>query len=123
MAFLIAVTPILFKSARHTIDFHEPGAPVIAISNTFKYISNLFTFMGTITVNIKDDVEKEFRKLVHSLHGARKGELGKALTEAMQKWIYEKKQEKIAQEALKLLDMKFNFGDRLYRNREDLYER
>jgi len=37
--------------------------------------------MGTITVNVKDDVEKEFRKLVRSLHGARKGELGKALTE------------------------------------------
>lgn len=79
--------------------------------------------MGTITVNIRDDVEKEFRKLVHRLHGARKGELGKALTEAMQKWIYEKKQEKIAQEALKLLDMKFNFGNRLYRNREDLHEK
>lgn len=46
--------------------------------------------MGTITVNVKDDVEKDFRKLVRSVHGARKGDLGKALTEAMQKWVYEK---------------------------------
>ena len=79
--------------------------------------------MGTITVNVKDDVEKEFRKLVRSVHGSRKGELGKALTEAMQKWVYEKKQEKIAQEGLKLLELKFNFGKRLYRDRNELHER
>ena len=78
--------------------------------------------MGTITVNVKDDVEKEFRKLVRSVRGAKKGDLGKALTEAMQKWVYEKKQEKIAQEALKLLELKFNFGKRLYSNREELHE-
>ncbi len=79
--------------------------------------------MGTITVNVKDDVEKEFRKLVRILHGSRKGELGKALTEAMQKWVYEKNQEKIAQEGLKLLELKFNFGKRLYRDRDELHER
>ncbi len=79
--------------------------------------------MGTITVNVKDEVEKEFRKLVRSIHGARKGELGKALTEAMKKWVYEKKQEKTAQEALKLLELKFNFGKRLYRDRDELHER
>jgi hypothetical protein len=79
--------------------------------------------MGTITVNVKDDVEKEFRELVRGVHGAKKGDLGKALTEAMQKWIYEKRQEKIEQEALKLLELKFNFGKRLYRNREELHER
>ncbi len=79
--------------------------------------------MGTITVNVKDDVEKDFRKLVRNVHGARKGDLGKALTEAMQKWVYEKRQEKIAQEALALLELKFNFGKRLYRDRDELYER
>ncbi|GFO96027.1 hypothetical protein ig2599ANME_0211 [groundwater metagenome] len=63
--------------------------------------------MGTITVNIKDDVEKEFRNLVRSVHGTKKGDLGRALTEAMRKWVYEKKQEKIAREALKLLEQKF----------------
>ena len=79
--------------------------------------------MGTITVNVKDDVEKDFRKLVRSVHGAREGDLGKALTEAMQKWVYEKRQEKLAQEALKLLELRFNFGKRLYRDRDELYER
>jgi len=41
----------------------------------------------------------------------------------MQKWVYEKKQEKISQEALKLLELKFNFGKRLYRDREELHDR
>ena len=79
--------------------------------------------MGTITVNVKDDVEKEFRETVRSVHGNKKGDLGKALTEAMRKWVYEKKQEKIAQEALKLLEQKFDFGRRLYKDRSELYER
>ncbi len=79
--------------------------------------------MGTITVNVKDDVEKEFRELVRSVQGTKKGDLGKALTDAMQKWVYEKKQEKIAQEALKLIEQKFDFGKRLYKDRSELYER
>ena len=78
--------------------------------------------MGTITVNVKDDVEKEFREIVHSFQGTKKGDLGKALTEAMRKWVYEKRQEKIAQEALKLLEQGFDFGKRLYKDRSDLYE-
>lgn len=79
--------------------------------------------MGTITVNVKDDVEKEFRDLVRSVLGTKKGDLGKALNEAMRKWVYEKKQEEIAQEALKLLEQGFDFGKRLYRDRSELYER
>ena len=79
--------------------------------------------MGTITVNVKDDIEKEFRELVRSVQGTKKGDLGKALTDAMRKWIYEKKQEKIAEEALKLIESKFDFGKRLYRERSELYER
>lgn len=79
--------------------------------------------MGTITVNVKNDIEKEFRKVVSTVHGTKKGSLGEAITEAMQKWIYEKKQGKIAQEALELLEHGFKFGKRLYKNRIELYER
>jgi len=78
--------------------------------------------MGTITVNVKDDVEKEFREIVRGFHGTKKGDLGKALTEAMRKWVYEKRQEKITQEALILLEQGFDFGKRLYKDRSDLYE-
>ncbi len=79
--------------------------------------------MGTITVNVNDDVENEFRKVASLVHGTRKGSLGKALTEAMQEWAYEKKQKKIASEALKLLEHGFKFGKRLYKDRCELYER
>ncbi len=79
--------------------------------------------MGTITVNVRNDVEKEFRKVVSTVHGTKKGSLGEAITEAMQKWIYEKRQEKIAQEALTLIEEGFKFGRRLYKDRSELYER
>ena len=43
--------------------------------------------MGTITVNIKDEVEKEFRAVASIAHREEKGYLEKAVTEAMQRWI------------------------------------
>ena len=79
--------------------------------------------MGTITVNIKDKVEREFRAVASSAHEGEKGYLEEAVTEAMQRWIEEKRQEKIAEEALKLIEQSFNFGKRLYKDRSDLYER
>jgi len=79
--------------------------------------------MGTITVNVKNDIEKEFRKVVSNVHGTKKGSLGEAITEAMKKWVYEKKQEKIAEEALTLVEHGFKFGKRLYKDRSELYER
>ena len=79
--------------------------------------------MGTITVNIKDEVEEEFKAVANITHGGEEGYLEKAVTEAIQRWIEEKKQEKIAEEALKLLETGFDFGKRLYKDRGDLYER
>ena len=46
----------------------------------------------------------------------------KAVTDAIQRWIYEKRQEKIAEEALKLIEEGFDFGKRLYKDRNDLYK-
>lgn len=79
--------------------------------------------MGTITVNVKDEVEKEFRKVASIVHGEKKGYLGKAIAEAMQRWIDEKKQEEIAERELKLLEKGFNFGKKLYEARDELHER
>jgi len=79
--------------------------------------------MGTITVNIKDKVEREFRAVASSAHEGEKEYLEEAVTEAMQRWIEEKRQGKIAEEALKLIEQSFNFGKRLYKDRSDLYER
>ena len=79
--------------------------------------------MGTITINIKDEIEKEFKTVASITHGEEKGYLEKAITEAMQRWIEEKRQEKIAERELKLLEKGFNFGKKLYKTRDELYER
>ena len=80
--------------------------------------------MGTITVNIKDEVEKEFRAAAIIAHrDDEKGYLEKAVTEAMRRWIEEKRQEKIAKRELKLLEKGFNFGKKLYKTRDELHER
>ena len=78
--------------------------------------------MGRITVNIKDEIEEEFRAVASIAHGSERGYLEKAVTDAIQRWIYEKRQEKIAEEALKLIEEGFDFGKRLYKDRNDLYK-
>ncbi|WP_167887058.1 MULTISPECIES: hypothetical protein [unclassified Thermococcus] len=45
--------------------------------------------MGVITVKIPDEVEVEFRKKILEIYGARKGALGKAITEAIELWLQE----------------------------------
>ena len=57
--------------------------------------------MGTITVSIDDEVEKEFRKMVEECKGGKKGDLGKAITEAVKKWADEKRQKEIAERQMK----------------------
>ena len=79
--------------------------------------------MGTIAVNINDDVEKEFKAVASIAHGGEEGYLEKAVTEAMQRWIYEKRQKKIAARELKLLEQGFDFGKKLYKTRDELHER
>jgi HEPN domain-containing protein len=66
--------------------------------------------MGRITVNINDEIEEEFRAVASIAHGSKRGYLEKAATDAIQRWIYEKRQEKIAEEALKLIEEGFDFG-------------
>ncbi len=41
----------------------------------------------TITVNVEEEVEHEFRKRASQRYGIRKGYLGRALTEAMKEWV------------------------------------
>ena len=79
--------------------------------------------MGTITINVDDDVERRFRNVAGRTYHKKKGYLGRAITEAMTYWIYEKKQREISEKQLKLLEKGFNFGRKLYGAREDLYER
>ncbi|MBI4181388.1 MAG: hypothetical protein HY520_00270 [Candidatus Aenigmarchaeota archaeon] len=43
--------------------------------------------MGTMTVTVKDDVEKRFRKAASRAMGTGKGSLGKAVTAALDSWV------------------------------------
>ncbi len=79
--------------------------------------------MGTITINLKDDIEHEFRAIADTMYGGGKGHLGKALAEAVQNWIDERKQEKIAKTGKEIMRHGSFFGKRLYENRGDLHER
>lgn len=77
--------------------------------------------MGTITVNIKDEVENRFRSVAGVVYGKRKGHLGKAIDEALLCWM--KKNEKRADaKALALLEKGFEMGSLRF-NRDELYER
>ncbi len=79
--------------------------------------------MGTITVNLKDNIEQEFRAVAIEAFGQGKGHIGKALAEALQNWIYERKQERIATTGKEIMRHGSVFGKRLYEHREDLHER
>ena len=75
----------------------------------------------TITVNLNEEVENEFRKKAALKYGKRKGYLGKAITEAMDQWIrsldsdVEAQSLKMLKEGIKMKKWKFK--------REELYER
>ncbi len=79
--------------------------------------------METVTINVQDDVIREFRKVAAETFGGGKGHLGKAFTEAIEKWMYDRKQKKIAEEARSMMKHGFNMGERLYTDRSELHER
>ena len=61
--------------------------------------------MGTITATVDDDVERNFRRTVSEKLGSGKGKIGKAITEAMKKWILSVEQQK-AKGLLAVIDEK-----------------
>jgi hypothetical protein len=77
----------------------------------------------TITVNVREDVEKRFRRVAASKHGKRKGYLGQALTEAMEKWVEEAEGGNPVARTVKLLDEGIDLGGVKYTRREELHER
>lgn len=80
--------------------------------------------MGTITVNVDDEVEKKFRETVEEHTENKKGDLGKAITEAMKKWADEKEQKEIAERQLKWMkEGLYKLPKNWKFNREELYDR
>lgn len=79
--------------------------------------------MATITINVQDTLAKEFREEVWQKLGRKKGALGKAIEEALKKWLYEKRQEKIAQEMIALMEEGIEMGRIKIKSRDELYDR
>jgi len=78
--------------------------------------------MGTITINVRDNVEQQFRDFVGEKYGKQKGTLGIAVEEALKNWVSNKKQEDIAKRQKNLMNTGFNFGKYKF-IRDDLHER
>ena len=78
--------------------------------------------MATITVNVKDDVEKRFREVASTVFGKRKGYLGEALTAAMRVWT-EEKRNTAEVKACDFLNKGFNMGKIKFKKRDELHER
>ncbi len=79
--------------------------------------------MATMTISVTNEVEKKFRAIASKIYSRKKGYLGKAVTEAMHKWIEEKRQEEIAREELKVLEKGYEMGKLRIKTREEIYER
>ncbi len=79
--------------------------------------------MATITVNVSDALDQEFRKTVKHKLGEGKGTLGKAVEEAFKHWIFKKQQQEIAQEMIGLMEKGFSMGKIRIKSRDELYER
>ncbi|MBI3033084.1 hypothetical protein HYY69_06425 [Candidatus Woesearchaeota archaeon] len=80
--------------------------------------------MGTMTINIPDEIEAGFRKTVEKEYGKGKGILGKAIAEAMTKWQEEKEQKEIAERMLARMRKGFKLGiGKPYGSRDEIYDR
>lgn len=80
--------------------------------------------MATITVNVKDNINKEFREAVEKKLGHGKGILGKAMEDAMQKWASNEDQDRIREEALALMKKGLYKLPKGYKfRREEAYDR
>ena len=76
--------------------------------------------MGTITVNLPENVEKTFRTRVASVKGMRKGALGEAIAEAMTDWT---RKHTHHDEAMRLLEEGWDGGTFAMPSREDIHDR
>ncbi len=76
--------------------------------------------MGTITINIADNVEKSFRSKVYQLYGRKKGTLGKAVAEAIQEWS---RKREYFDRCMELLESGVDMGKLKYEKRHELHGR
>ncbi|MDI6721851.1 MAG: hypothetical protein QMD85_05635 [Candidatus Aenigmarchaeota archaeon] len=80
--------------------------------------------MGTITITVDDEVEEKFRKAVEEHTRNKKGDLGRAITEAMDKWAEEKRQKEIAERMINRMSKGLYKLPKNWKfNRDEIYDR
>jgi len=77
----------------------------------------------TLTFNVNTDVEEKFRKVARATKGSKKGYLGKALTDAMEKWTKEMEGADSVASAMAVLDDGIDLGGLKRWSRDELHER
>ncbi|ODS42503.1 MAG: hypothetical protein MSIBF_04085 [Candidatus Altiarchaeales archaeon IMC4] len=77
--------------------------------------------MGTITLNLQDEVENQFRTVASLEYGKKKGYLGKAMNQALECWM-KKRTKRMDSEALALLEKGFEMGSVKF-DRDEVHER
>ncbi len=79
--------------------------------------------MATITLNVTNEINDEFRNVVRTKFGEGKGKLGKAIEEAIKIWIFEQKQRAITQRQIKIMKEGIWSQKNFRFNRQEVYEK
>jgi hypothetical protein len=79
--------------------------------------------MGNLTVKLDDSDEKIVRNLAIEKYGGKKGSIGKVLSESIALLRKESKKEFAKQKIFEGMDKGFYFGKKLYKTRDDLYDK
>ena len=79
--------------------------------------------MGVLTISLKDEDEAKLRKLAKEKYGKMKGAISKTIVEAVERNLTQTEEEKLCKRALALLDNPRPLGKRLWKTRDDLYDR
>ena len=75
----------------------------------------------TVTINLDENIEKEFKEKARLKYGKRKGSLAKAMNEDLEEWLKNDNNDML-KENLELLGKGIRMKKWKF-NREDLYER
>jgi predicted transcriptional regulator len=77
----------------------------------------------TLTFSVNAEIERKFRKVARAAKGSKKGYLGRALTDAMDKWTKEMEGSDTVAAAMAFLDQGVDLGGMKYGHRDELHGR
>ena len=79
--------------------------------------------MGTVTLNLSDDVEQVFRKKANERFGKGKGRLKQAIEEAITIWSRSADSDEATKRFLQMMEKGIHLGYKPYKVRDELHDR